>query len=84
MTDKYAMLKDYVNELGKIKNDDTIKDIKDLIKQLDKAAPDEQQDGEMLTADEWNALSYKERIELKETNTELFNNAMAGKFKGAK
>ena len=84
MTNKYEMLKDYVNELGKIKNDDTIKDIKDLMKQLDNAAPDEQQDGEMLTADEWNALSYKERIELKETKPELFNNAMAHKFKGAK
>lgn len=84
MTDKYAMLKDYVNELGKIKNDDTIKDIKDLIKQLDKAAPDEQQDEKMMTVDEWNALGYKEKIELKETDRELFDNSMAQKFKGAK
>jgi len=85
MTNKYEMLKKYVNEKARLwKDDESIQDIQDLIKQLDKAEPDEQQDGEMLTADEWNALSYKERIELKETKPELFNNAMAHKFKGAK
>lgn len=85
MTNKYEMLKKYVNEKARLwKDDETIQDIQDLIKQLDKAEPDEQQDEKMITVDEWNALGYKEKMELKETDRELFDNSMAHKFKEAK
>ena len=85
MTNKYEMLKKYVHEKARLwKDDESIQDIQDLIKQLDKAEPDEEQDGKMLTVDEWNALGYKERMGLKETDRELFDNSMAHKFKEAK
>lgn len=90
MTDKYAMLKDYINELGKIKNDDTIKDIQDLITQLDKASDSggasatNSAGGNLIEKETFNSMTYKQRVDLKDQKPETYANAIKGNFKGEK
>lgn len=44
--------------------------------------PAEQQEQNLLTVAEWNALGYKGRAELYDANREAYDAALVGKFKG--
>lgn len=41
-----------------------------------------EQNQNLLTAAEWNALGYSQRVELYNTNKEAYDAALQGKFKG--
>ncbi|SEI58808.1 hypothetical protein SAMN04488113_10472 [Alkalibacterium gilvum] len=86
MVDKYEMLKEYVNGVVNYKKDDgTLKEIKDLIGKLDQTEEAEKKKKEnLISKTDWHSLGYSEKIKMKESNPERFNNAMAGNFKEEK
>lgn len=56
--------------------------ILDLIeKYIPKDEPQEQENSNLLTAAEWKALGYKQRLELFNTNKEAYDAALQGNFK---
>lgn len=82
MTDKYEMLKDFINELAEFKNDETLKGVQELIKALDKVEPDEQEPEEDAgNVPDFNKLTYTERVNLKRNDPVAYAKALAKEAK---
>lgn len=84
--EKYKVLRNSINELkdiyGNEKGMKSIAEIADLSDHLeDTGATGQPTKTDMLTASKWNSMAYKERIALKDSNPEQFNNSLEGTFK---
>lgn len=79
---KYEMLRDAVLELTNVGEDKDLHNfIKNLTADIDRMGGDEKNQN-LLTAAEWNALGYSQRVELYNTNKEAYDAALQGNFKG--
>lgn len=79
---KYEMLRDAVLELTNVGEDKDLHNfIKNLSTDIDRMGGDEKNQN-LLTAAEWNALGYSQRVELYNTNKEAYDAALQGNFKG--
>lgn len=80
---KYSTLKNAISELSKVYgNDPSIQAIMEIVTAIDRTEGIEEKETNLMNKSEWIGLSYMERIELKQTNPEQFDSAMAGNFKG--
>ena len=79
---KYETLRDAVLELTNVGEDKDLHNfIKNLSTDIDRMGGDEKNQN-LLTAAEWNALGYSQRVELYNTNKEAYDAALQGNFKG--
>ena len=80
---KYSTLKNAISELSKVYgNDPSVQAIMEIVTAIDRTEGMEEKETGLMDKNEWIGLGYTERIELKQTNPEQFNSAMAGNFKG--
>lgn len=91
MTDKYEMIKEYINELSEMKGytDSGIKSVKEVIDELDKAESKqaqqrEQEEQEKVLRADFEHMSYTDKVKLKQDNPQAYKNAVQGIFKGVK
>lgn len=80
---KYNTLKNAISELSKVYGKDpSVQAIMEIVTAIDRTEGIEEKETNLMDKSAWIGLSYMERIELKQTNPEQFNSAMAGNFKG--
>ena len=80
---KYNTLKNAISELSKVYGKDpSVQAIMEIVTAIDRAEGIEETKTNLMDKNAWIDLGYMERIELKQTNPEQFDSAMAGNFKG--
>lgn len=82
--EKYETLKHAVNEMTKIYGDEKgIQAVSEILNAIEKVDIEEtKEQTALIERSTWDSMGYLDRIELKQSNAEQFDAAMAGNFKG--
>lgn len=90
MTDRYEALKEFIGKTERyFGSEGGFQAIKETMNELDnlrdkQVKQQQEEEKNLLTENDWKAMGYTERVKLKNNNPEAYQNAVAGKFKGAK
>lgn len=84
MADKYEMLKQGIDEYkGVYGQEQGFSAVLELIEVLDKMADETQENAnnDLISKDEWDNMTYSEKVKLKQNEPNKYNNAIKGEFK---
>lgn len=82
--EKYETLKHAVKEMVKVYgNEKGIQAVSEILNDIEKIGFKEtKEQSDLIDKETWDSMGYLDRIELKQSNAEQFDTAMAGNFKG--